>query len=96
MSLGSVFSDSNITDPTNNFVFDLTGTNNQSYIAVTMTDAIFANVDWTYNDTWRVSAGARWEDYRQAAVNWNPFGYSLADPQITNDPDVLDKLSLTL
>ncbi len=91
MPLDEVFSDSVILDPANNFVFDRQGTNNESYIAATMTDAVFGMVDWTMDDTWRIAAGARWEDYRQAAVNWNPFGYSEADPQITTDPVVLEE-----
>jgi TonB-dependent receptor len=89
--LDRIFSDQVILDPSNNFVFDRQGTNNESYIAATMTDAVFGAVDWTLDDTWRVAVGARWEDYRQAAVNWNPFGYSQADPQVTSDPDELDE-----
>jgi TonB-dependent receptor len=89
LPLDQLFSDQVILDPANNFVFDRQGTNNESYIAATMTDAIFGAVDWTLDDTWRLAVGARWEDYRQAAVNWNPFGYSEADPQVTTDPDEL-------
>ena len=88
-SLDEVFSDENLLDPENDFVFDLAGTNNQSYIAATMTDAVFGQVDWTFDDTWRVAAGVRWEDYRQVALDWNPFGYSETDPQVTTDPEVL-------
>lgn len=88
-TLDSVFSDSNILDPANNYVFDLRGTNNQSYIAATMTDAVFGKVDWTWNDTWRIAVGARWEDYRQVAVDWNPLGYGEDNPQVSTDPDVL-------
>ena len=87
--LDDVFSDANITNPANNFVFDRVGANNESYIAATMTDAVYGAADWTFDDTWRIAAGGRWEDYRQAAVNWNPFGYSLLDPQVTTDPDTL-------
>ena len=89
--LNQVFSDANINDPANNFVFARQGTNNQSYFAATMTDSLFGIVDWTLADTWRVAAGARWEDYRQAAVDWNPFGYSEANPQVTTDPDILGR-----
>lgn len=89
--LDEVFSDENILDPANNFVFDVQGTNNQSYIAATMTDAVFGMVDWTFDDTWRVATGARREDYRQVALDWNPFGYSQNDPQVTTDPDVLER-----
>ncbi len=87
--LDSVFSNGNITDTTNNFIFDRQGTNNESYIAGTMTDGIFGAVDWTFDDTWRLATGLRWEEYRQVAVNWNPYGYSLQDPQISNDAEVL-------
>ena len=89
LPLDQLFSDEVILDPANNFVFDRQGTNNESYIAATMTDAVFGAVDWTLDDTWRLAVGARWEDYRQAAVNWNPFGYSTSDPQVTTDPDEL-------
>lgn len=89
LPLDQVFSDAVVLDPANNFVFDRQGTNNESYIAATTTDAVFGAVDWTLDDKWRIAAGARWEDYRQTAVNWNPFGYSAADPQVTTDPDEL-------
>ena len=84
--VGTVFSDSNISDDSNHFAFDLTGTNNQSYIAVTMTEAVYGNVDWTWNDTWRVSAGARWEDYKQVALDWNIYAFDIGQPQVTMDP----------
>lgn len=89
--LDDVFSDSVILDPANNFVFDVRGTNNQSYIAATMTDAVFGKVDWTLYDTWRFAVGTRWEDYRQVALDWNPLGYSETDPQVTTDPEVLER-----
>lgn len=88
-TLDSVFSDQNVTSTSNNYLFDRQGTNNESYIAATMTDAIFGAVDWTWNDTWRTLVGVRYEDYRQVAVDWNPYGYSFDNPQVTNDPDVL-------
>ena len=94
-SLNQVFSDENILDPDNNFVFDRQGSNNESYIAATMTDAAFGAVEWTWNDTWKIATGARWEDYRQVAVSWNPYGYSQANPQVTTDPDVLKRGTFT-
>jgi TonB-dependent receptor len=90
LPLNEAFADDVIFDPANNFVFDRQGTNNESYIAATMTDAAFGAIDWTFDDTWRVAAGARWESYRQAAVNWNPYGYSETDPQVTTDPVTLE------
>ena len=92
--LNDVFSDENILDPGNNFVFDRQGTNQESYIAATITNAAFGYVDWTFDDTWRVAAGGRWEDYKQAAVEWNPLGFTLADPQI-NPCNIIDPCDLT-
>ncbi len=87
--LGSIFSTSNLLDPANDFVFAIQGTNNQSYLAATMTDAFYGKLDWTWNDTWRVAGGLRWEDYKQVAVDWNPLSYSIQSPQVTTDPDRL-------
>ncbi|WP_226703147.1 TonB-dependent receptor domain-containing protein [Microbulbifer elongatus] len=88
-SLDEVFGDEQVANPDNNYVFDRAGANNQSYIAATLTDAAFGKVDWTLNETWRMSAGARWEEYNQVALDWNPYGYTLDDPQITTDADEL-------
>lgn len=90
-SIGEVFSDSNIMDPANDFVFDRTGTNNQSYLAATMTEAVFGKIDVTWKEAWRLSAGARWEDYKQVALDWNPYGFTITDPVVTTDPERLEQ-----
>jgi len=87
--LGSIFSTANLLDPANDFIFAIQGTNNQSYLAATMTEAFYGKVDWTWNDTWRVAGGLRWEDYKQVAVDWNPLSFSIQNPQVTTDPDRL-------
>ena len=87
--LGDVFSDTNITDPNNNFSLERTGTNTESYVAATKTEAGFFKFDGTWNERWRVSVGARYEQYRQVGLDLNPFGFGAADPIITNDPDEL-------
>jgi TonB-dependent receptor len=89
--LDQVFSDENILDPANNFVFARQGTNNQSYIAATMTEAVYGVAEWTYDETWRLSGGLRYEDYRQVAVDWNPYGYSQSDPQVSTDRATLER-----
>lgn len=110
-SLSDVFSDENILhavpdpDPTNpvpgamvyvnNVVFDRQGANTNSYLAATMTDSAWGAIDWTYDDTWRFALGARWEDYRQVALSWNPYGFSEDSPQISTDPDVLAEGTFT-
>jgi TonB-dependent receptor len=92
-NLSSVFSATNILDPANNFVFDTVNTNSQSYVAATMTDGYFGKFDWTWNETWRVSAGARWEDYRQVALDVNVLSFSIVNPVITTDPVALERAS---
>ena len=103
--LDEVFSDENLfaqipdPDPTNpvpdarvfvnNAVFDRQGANTNSYLAATMTDSAWGKLDWTWDDTWRFAAGLRWEDYRQAALPWNPYSYSLDTPQVSGDSDEL-------
>ena len=89
--LDQVFSDENIVDPTNNFLFARQGTNNQSYIAATMTEAVYGITEWTYDETWRVSGGLRYEEYRQVALDWNPYGFSQSDPQVSTDPATLKR-----
>jgi len=100
-SLDQVFSDANIfatipnPDPNNpvpnslvyanDFFFNRTGANTNSYLAATMTDSAYGQIDWTLADTWRVVAGARWEDYRQVSVPWNPYGFTIGSPQVDAD-----------
>lgn len=86
---GEVFSDASLLNPNNDYVFSRSGANNESYIAGTITDAWYGKVDWTWQDTWRLSAGLRWEQYQQFALDFNPFGFSVADPVVTTDPDIL-------
>ncbi len=99
--LGDVFSDENffatVPNPNpnvgvpdslvyeNDLVFARVGANTNSYLAATMTDAVFGQVDWTIADTWRIVAGGRWEDYRQVSVPWNPYGFSIGQPQVDAD-----------
>ena len=91
--LGTVYSDANILNTNNNYVFGRRGTDNQSYIAATITDASFGMVDWTLDDTWRLAIGARYEAYSQVALDWNPLGFSETNPQVTTDPVALERAS---
>ncbi len=87
--LSTVFSDEAITDPSNNFELQRSGANTESYLAATMTDAWFGSMDWLLWDTWRVAAGLRWEQYRQVALDWNPYGFDVTNPVVTTDPATL-------
>ena len=81
---GDVFSDANIGNDAFNGEISRQD-DRDSYLAAMMTDAVFGQVDVTWKDTWRIAAGARWEDYRQAAVAWDPFGFNR--PQVDIDTD---------
>ena len=80
-SLGDVFADSVLADPLNNAEISRKDARD-SYIAATMTDSVFGSLDFTLDETWRVVAGARWEDYRQASVPWDPYSFNPSSPQI--------------
>jgi TonB-dependent receptor len=87
--IGTVLSDSNIGNGDNGFRIQEQGSGSRSYLAATMVDASYGMMDWTYDDTWRVIAGARYEDYRQVALPWNVFGYTVDQPQLPTDPETL-------
>ncbi len=89
--LTDVFSADNILSTSNDFIFGVPGANNQSYLAATTLDALFGKIDWTYDDTWRVMAGLRWEDYSQVALDWNVNGYTIQNPQVTTDVATLEE-----
>ena len=72
---GEVFTDENITDPTNGYVLSLGGIGTESYLAGETIDAAWGNVDVTWNETWRLSAGARWEDFARVSVPIDQYEY---------------------
>ena len=87
--ISSVLSDRNISDEAHGFRIQEQGSGSRSYLAATMVDASYGMLDWSYNDSWRVIAGARYEDYRQVALPWNVFGYTIDQPQLPTDPETL-------
>ena len=87
--LGAVFGDPQVTNTANNYAFERAGTNSESYIAATKTEAQYVKFDATYQETWRLSGGVRWEQYRQVGLDFNPFGFGVATPVVTTDPVAL-------
>jgi outer membrane receptor protein involved in Fe transport len=65
-----VFSDENLLDPANGFFTSLGigGFGTESYFAGQITDAYYGKFDVLFDDTWRVSGGARWENFAQVSV----------------------------
>ncbi len=67
-----VFSDANIKDTARRFLIsDVTG-QSDDYVAAQMVDAVYVGAEMTYDYTWRVNAGVRYEDFRQASIPLNP------------------------
>ncbi|MAY02359.1 MAG: hypothetical protein CMQ38_05190 [Gammaproteobacteria bacterium] len=87
----TILSDSNLEDPANGFIFGISGTNVDSYLAAIDNSSAYGEIDMTLDETWRVTAGVRWEDYKQLGIPWNPLAYNGC--QISCDPnDILDSL----
>ncbi|CAA0081990.1 Uncharacterised protein [Zhongshania aliphaticivorans] len=88
----SVFSDDRINDLNNTFDITLgTGFGNESYVAGQKIGAFFGGLDFRMTEEWRVTVGARWEEYQQAVLPVNlldftgVFNQQLA--QQLQDPD---------
>lgn len=86
--LNEILSDQAVLNPENGFAIQRAGANNQSYIAATMTDSWYGRIDTTLANTWRLVAGARWEQYRQIALDVNPYGFDPSNPVVTTDQNV--------
>jgi len=72
----TIFSNSNIQNSANGFVFDVVSSNGESYLAAVDNSAIYGELDYILNETWRVAVGVRWEDYKQLGIPWDPLEYN--------------------
>jgi TonB-dependent receptor len=72
---GTVFTDENILDPANGFVTSVGGIGTESYLAGETVTAAWGKVDFTWNDTWRFTGGARWEDFERVSAALDPLNY---------------------
>ena len=72
----AVFSDQNLQDLSNGFFLNM-GSNfgTESYIAGETKMAAFGSVDAFFMDNWRVTAGARWEDFSRGVLPLNLLDY---------------------
>jgi len=80
-------SDAILTDPARNFRVLQTSTLSNSYLAAVVNSAGWGEVDLLLNETWRITAGVRWEDYSQFGIQWDALDYQGC--QISCDPAVL-------
>jgi TonB-dependent receptor len=73
----TVFTDERIND-LNNF-FDLSmgsGFGNESYVAAQKIAAVYGSLDFRISEEWRVTTGARWEEYQQAVLPVNLLDFT--------------------
>lgn len=72
----TILSNSNIQNSANGFIFDVVGSNGESYLAAVDNAAAYGQIDYNWNETYRVTAGLRWEDYKQLGIPWDPLEYN--------------------
>ena len=70
-----VFQDNNFNVGNGFQIFLGQATGNESYLAAQKVDAAYGMLDLMFNDQWRVTAGARWEVYKQAALPFNALDF---------------------
>ena len=74
---GEVFTDSNINNLNNAFEATMSrGFGTESYIAGQITDAFYGMIDATFNESWRINLGARYEDFRTALLPIDLLDYT--------------------
>lgn len=74
---GTVLTNANLTNLANPFELTMGGgLGTESYLAAQMTDAAYAMFDLKWNDAWRITGGARYEDFRQALIPVDLLDYS--------------------
>ncbi|MFT5083605.1 MAG: TonB-dependent receptor [Lentisphaeria bacterium] len=72
---GEVFSDANVADEGLGFQVSVTSENSDSYIAANKVNAAFGKFDINWNETIRIAAGLRWEDYQQVGLSWEVLDF---------------------
>ena len=91
--LSSILADDNLLDPANGFQVTNNSGNANSYVAANKVNAAFGQLDMTWDSSWRLVIGSRWEDYQQVNLPWNPVNYDGSqfpgmespDPQVVAD-----------
>ena len=101
-----VFSDANLTNPDNGFItlLGVGGFGLESYYAAQTTEATYGKFDVLIDEKWRISGGARWENFVQVSIpidllefngSRTPFSaQEIADSTI-NENDIYPSLAVT-
>lgn len=91
--LSDIFADDNILNPDYSFTLNLSAASARSYLAATTNESMFLKTDITWQDTWRLIAGGRYEEYVQVGLPWEPLNYR--GSQISTDIDELNDAVFT-
>ncbi len=92
-SLSTIYGDDNLNNDALGFKLDVVGSNSESYIAASKVDAYFGKLDVFWADNLRFSLGARYEDYQQVGLVWDPLAYMTS--QISTDVEELEQAVYT-
>src|SRR4030095_13412566 len=92
---GTVFTDANLLNPLNGFRLDVGGIGTESYLAAQTIDAAYIKADAMLGDSWRLTGGARWEQFNQVSLPIDPLQFDVGIGKATSDIDVLQTLILT-
>lgn len=80
---GRVLTNANIANLDNSFSFSMgTGLGTESYLAAQMVDAGYGMVDLTWDYRWRITAGARYEAFRESLMSLNLLDYSYVQERV--------------
>lgn len=75
---------------TNDNIIRDTSVDGDDYYSAQKVDAFYGEVDWFYNHKWRVTAGIRWEDFRQVVAPLDPATGQFDLPSEPTEEDLAD------
>jgi TonB-dependent receptor len=87
-------SDANILDPANAYVLSIGGIGTESYLAGEEVSAFFGNFDVTWDATWRVAGGVRWENFERVSVPIDPLEFDINVGKIPIPLDQLEEVAV--
>lgn len=89
---GQVLSDSNILDPANGFQMNIGGIGTESYLAAQTVEGAYLKADFMLAETWRIVAGARWEQFVQTSLPIDQHQFNVNVGQLAVPADDLASL----
>ena len=67
-----------------------TSIDGDDYLAGQLTDAVYVEGDFFFDNTWRITAGVRWEDFRQVTVGLKPSTGEFDLPRSPTEQDLAE------